>query len=381
MIPAEVFCARLAAAGYETTSGVPCSFLQGPFAILEKSAGYIPAPNEGVALSVAAGAELAGRKAAVLVQNSGVGNLLDPLTSLFMSYRLPLLLFVSLRGWPGADDDEEHHAVMGSSTRRVFEAVGLNTHLLRGDEEDLDKALSLAGDERRAGSPFVVLVPRHTVGPYPEPAGVAPDRQPSGWQRRAVLEALLPHLRDALVITTTGMISRELFGLSDQPGHFYMQGSMGQAIGLGIGAGLSRPDRRVVVLDGDGAALMQLGAMALAGEVRPANLLHVILDNGVYDSTGGQRTRTHAVNWAKLAREMGYRTGHRCHDAATVHRAMSAVAGTAGPHLIGISMAPGGATTPPRISNSWRNAEIAERFAAAAAAPPTYQRATERATS
>jgi phosphonopyruvate decarboxylase len=371
VIPAEAFCARLADAGYHTTSGVPCSWLQGPFAILERTPGYLAAPNEGIALSVAAGAELAGRPAAVLAQNSGVGNLLDPLTSLFMSYRLPLLLFVSLRGYPDAADDEEHHTVMGSSTRRIFEAVGLTTHELRGDEQDLDKALSRAADERRAGSPLVVLVPRHTVGPHPAsgPTAAPVAARPPAWQRRAALEALLPHLRNTLIITTTGMISRELYGLADRPEHFYMQGSMGQAIGLGIGAATARPARRVVVLDGDGAALMQMGGMALAGEAAPANLLHVILDNGVYDSTGGQRTRNHQVDWAKLAAGLGYRSGHQCQDASSLREAVRAVEGTDGPHLIGISISPGGAAVPPRISQSWTNAQIARRFTAAATAP------------
>lgn len=362
MIGAEAFCYRLAEAGYRAVSGVPCSFLAGPLAVLERTAGYVAAPNEGVALAVAAGSELTGRKSAVIVQNSGVGNLLDPLTSLFMSYRIPLLLFVSLRGWPDARDDEEHHTVMGAATQKVFETVGARTHLLEPSDEGLDDALALAEAERQSSAPLVVLVPRHTVGPATASDAAVDGARDPLWRREEVIRTLGPYLGDALVITTTGMISRELFGYADRPEHFYMQGSMGQAIGLGIGAARSWPDRRVVVLDGDGAALMQLGGMALAGETGLPNLVHVVLDNAVYDSTGGQRTRARAVSWRDLGRSLGYRTSAQCRDPRSLRMALNATTGTPGPHLVAITIDPGGAGVPPRISGAWRNPQITNRF-------------------
>lgn len=381
MISAEAFVDHLTDYGYHTITGVPCSTLQGPFAILQRSSGYFAAPNEGIALAVAAGAELTGTKAAVIVQNSGLGNLLDPLTSLFMSYRVPLLLFVSLRGWPNAEDDEEHHAVMGASTERVFDAIGLRTHLLQSTEDGLRDALRHAADERESGTPCVVLVPPHTVGSA-RGAEIDPERSArSGtrWQREDAVRALMPYLAQSLVFTTTGMISRELFGLMDRPEHFYMQGSMGQAIGLGIGASISRPDRRVVVLDGDGATLMQLGGVALAGEVRPANLTHILFDNGVYDSTGGQRTRAHDVDWGELAMTLGYQTGVTCAERMSLRRALSGIEGFPGPHLVAVSIAPGARTLPPRISSSWRNYQIADRFQAVATGPRTDVQSTPTA--
>jgi phosphonopyruvate decarboxylase len=131
------------------------------------------------------------------------------------------------------------------------------------------------------------------------------------------------------------MISRELFGAHDSAAKFYMQGSMGHAIGLGLGTALARPDTQVIVLDGDGSALMHLGGLALVGERRPANLMHVILDNGTYDSTGGQPTRREAMPWDRLAHAVGYGTAAVCDTAEGIHDRMAVTIGEPGPHLLG----------------------------------------------
>ena len=122
---------------------------------------------------------------------------------------------------------------------------------------------------------------------------------------------------------TTGYISRELYGLADRPANFYMQGSMGHALALGLGAALARPQRRVVVLDGDGAVLMHLGTCATVGGIAPPNLVHVVLDNGTYESTGGQRTTSSTVDWSALGAAAGYRSAVVCDDAASLRPAPS----------------------------------------------------------
>ncbi|MCX5146388.1 phosphonopyruvate decarboxylase [Streptomyces sp. NBC_00320] len=363
MISAEFFCAELDRRGYGFFSGVPCSFLKGPFALLEQRGSYVPAPNEGIALSMAAGAELGGTKAVVLAQNSGLGNLLDPLTSLTMAYEIPLLLFVSLRGWPNAEDDEPHHAAMGAGTIGVLESVGVAHGILDPAEESLGGLLDRAEEARRENRSFVVLVPAKTVGAHPVPAA-ASDAQ---MDRREAVSAIAGHLGDALVYSTTGMISRELFGIVDNPRNFYMQGSMGHAIGLGLGTALNRPDQQVVVIDGDGAAVMHLGGLALVGERRPANLTHFVLDNGAYDSTGGQRTRDVAMRWDELALAAGYRTGRVCRTAKEVTAHLAEIEGVPGPHLVALHIGRGGAT-PARVTSAHTNAEVRVRFQAAAIA-------------
>ncbi|MFE5772421.1 phosphonopyruvate decarboxylase [Streptomyces sp. NPDC056485] len=361
MIGAEFFCAELDRRGYGFFSGVPCSFLKGPFALLERRESYVPAPNEGIALSMAAGAELAGTRAAVLAQNSGLGNLLDPLTSLTMAYEIPLLLFVSLRGWPDAEDDEPHHAAMGAGTIGVLEALGVAHGILEPAGESLGGLLDRAERARRERRSFVVLVPADTVGALPVPA-VPPD---AGMDRRAAVSLIAGHLGDALVYSTTGMISRELFGIVDDPRNFYMQGSMGHAVGLGLGTAINRPGREVVVIDGDGAAVMHLGGLALVGERRPPNLTHFVLDNGAYDSTGGQRTRATAMRWDELALAAGYRTGRVCRTAEEVTAHLGEIKGRPGPHLVALHIGRGG-PTPPRVTSAHTNAEVRARFQAAA---------------
>ncbi|MFJ4655855.1 phosphonopyruvate decarboxylase [Nocardia sp. NPDC088792] len=357
MIDAEFVCDALDRRDFGFFSGVPCSFLKGPFALLEKRDTYVPAPNEGIALSMAAGAELTGTRAVVLAQNSGLGNLLDPLTSLTMAYEIPLLLFISLRGWPSAEDDEPHHAAMGAGTIGVLEAIDVAHGILGPDESSLTELLDLAETERRQNRSFVILVPAKTIGTYQTPPAV--DR--NELSRKDAVAALAEHLGDALVYSTTGMISRELFGASDNPRNFYMQGSMGHAIGLGLGTALNRPDRRIAVVDGDGAAAMHLGGLALAGERQPENLTHFVLDNGSYDSTGGQRTRDSVMQWADLALAAGYRTGQTCRTVPEIHAHLEKIADLPGPHLVAIHIGKGGAT-PPRVTSAHTNSQVRARF-------------------
>lgn len=364
MIDAEAFCRELEARGFGFFSGVPCSYLQGPFSRLEDRAGYVPAPNEGVATAMAAGAQLAGRRAALLVQNSGLGNLLDPLTSLLMPYGIPLLIVMSLRGWPCADDDEPHHEVMGRSTTALLDAIGLAHGVLEPSAVSLAAELDRADGEFRRDRGYALLVPKATLGSCPRADSAAETTM----ERRDALTAVAAHLDGALVYSTTGMISRELFGLRDDPGNFYVQGSMGHAIGLGLGTAIARPDLPVVVVDGDGSALMHLGGLALVGDRRPANLTHLVLDNGAFDSTGGQRTRDHPVAWDRLALSVGYRTGAVCRTVGEIHECLRRIAGAPGPHLVALCVAPGGSRTPPRVTSAHGNREIRARFQRVASA-------------
>src|SRR2546429_6450611 len=128
-----------------------------------------------------------------------------------------------------------------------------------------------------------------------------------------------------------------------------MQGSMGHALALGLGAALARPQRRVVVLDGDGAVLMHMGTTATVGGMRPANLVHVVLDNGTYESTGGQLTTSSTVDWSALGAAAGYRSTAVCADAASVRQALDAAQAAPGPHLVAGPGAPPPRGPPPPV--------------------------------
>lgn len=359
MIPAPDFVAALRKAGYRAFAGVPCSYLTGVLAALEDSDEYTAAPHEGIALAMSVGHELAGTASAIFLQNSGVGNLLDPLTSLVMSYEVPALLFVSMRGRP-AEDDEPHHAVMGRSTAAVFEAIGIETALLTGAPDELDGVLARALTLRGKRRPFVVLTTKTTFGGAPRGPAAA-DR---AFTAQQVVRRILREPGSPVLVSTTGMISRELYAQGDRDRCFYMQGSMGHAISIGVGYARSDPRSRVVVLDGDGSVLMHLGASALAAGLAPPNLVHVVLDNAAYDSTGGQRAPRTALDWDVMGSSLGYRSCRTCPDEQALNAALDATRSARGPHLI---MAPVGRHRPglPRVSEQWTNPEIFSRARAA----------------
>ena len=153
--------------------------------------------------------------------------------------------------------------------------------------------------------------------------------------RYRAIEKILAHVRPAdLVLSTTGMISREVFFTEDRPGNFYMIGSMGLLSSFGLGLALMAPEQRVFVLEGDGSALMSLGALPLIAGENPSNLVHFILDNESYESTGGQPTISSKVDLAEVAKSCGYRQVARVDDMEDLEGALLGVAGVPGPHLI-----------------------------------------------
>lgn len=361
MISAQDFCDALADRGFTTASGVPCSHFGGPIAHLSGQPGrYVPAPNEGSAMAVAAGAALAGQRSYVMLQNSGLGNLINPLTSLVMTYRLPILTFASLRGWPDPADDEPQHAVMGPATHALIDALGLPHYTLHaGDGPDrfneiLEAAEKDLAEER---APFV-LVERGAIGKADSPAGDPPRGIPAGTAIRVIADTV----PEASLVATTGYTGRDLFAVADRPGNFYMQGSMGHASSLGLGVALAHPDRTVIVLDGDGAALMHLGALSMIGHEAPANLVHVILDNRMHESTGGQSTTSASISFPKTALAAGYVSAVQCESEAEVRTAVLAAGSAAGPHLISVRTLPRTGAIPPRATNALSPEGIRDRF-------------------
>ncbi|TDC65376.1 phosphonopyruvate decarboxylase [Micromonospora sp. KC207] len=365
MISAGEFCGELRRRRVGFVTGVPCSYFNGPIALLERQpSGYVAAANEGAALAMAAGAELRGVRSAVLVQNSGFGNLVNPLTSLLDVFAVPVLVFMSLRGWPDPDGDEPQHAVMGRTGHALLDVLGVPHWTLRPTVDSLRDLLDRADNARQQGRAAWILVPKGSVGEAPGEPGPEP-----AFRRREALAALLPHVEHDIVYATTGFISRELSGLADRPLNFYVAGSMGHALALGLGTALHEPRRRVIVLDGDGAALMHLGTAATVGAYAPPNLLHVVLDNHSYESTGAQRTTSASMRWTDLGRGLGYRTVAECSDGDAVRGTLRAIAAQDGPHLVVVHIGADRATTPPRVTRLGTPPELAARFRAAVAEP------------
>jgi len=233
---------------------------------------------------------------------------------------------MSLRGWPDPGADEPQHAVIGSKGQAILDVLGLPYWFLEPSAEHLATVRRAAMDKT---GPAFVLVPKGTIAPAP--AGTAPG---PAFGRSHAIAALRPYLAGALVLATTGYIGRELYGQADADTNFYMQGSMGRALALGLGTALGTPDRRVVVIDGDGAVLMHQGTCVTVGAAAPATLTHTILDNGTYESTGGQATASGRMDWVRMGAAAGYRSSTVCASAAALAEALRAIAGRPGPHLV-----------------------------------------------
>jgi phosphonopyruvate decarboxylase len=339
-------CQTLIDRRYELAVGVPCGYLADLITRLDNAGLYLAAPNEGSAAAIAAGAYLGGHRSVVILQNSGLGNLINPLTSLLIPFQIPILFFVSLRGWPDPEDDEPQHAVMGRSTHALLDACGVPHWTLGVDRESQREAFELADKAVEGEESAFLLVPRDVLGRPTH--GSCPAAR---WTRREALDLLLPHLEEALIVATTGFTSRSLFALDDRIKSFYMQGSMGHAMAMGLGVSMAAPEEKVVVLDGDGAAMMHMGTMATIGQVAPPQLLHVVIDNGSYESTGGQPTPTRHVDWVHLAEALGYAHGQVVEDSAGLERAFTAMAQRRGPHLLVLSVDADAGVVPPRASS------------------------------
>lgn len=365
MIPNDNFCRALADHQVEFVAGVPCSYFSGPIERLTREGRYLAAANEGAALAAAAGAAAASRGSAVIAQNSGLGNLVNPLTSLTETYGIPVLVFMSLRGWPDPDQDEPQHRIMGGSTHRILDAVGVPHITVPATATDLGPVLDEAAEHLGARRSVFVLAQKGAIAQY-RPADTGPEA--AGVRRVEVLQALEPLLRRAAVVSTTGYTSRELYGVTHSPDHFYMQGSMGHAAAFGLGVALQSPHLPVVVLDGDGGAIMHLGTMSSVGAAAPDNLVHVVFDNGSYESTGGQATTARTTDFAGVARAAGYASARLCRTAEETSATVAIAMKGGGPHLVVVRVAGTGSSAFPRATAAMTTADIRDGFAGRVAA-------------
>lgn len=322
MIEGQDFVDVAREAGYTTYTGVPCSFLTPfiNFVINDERLSYISSANEGDAVATASGAAVGGQRSIVMIQNSGLGNTVSPLTSLNYVFRIPLLLICTHRGAPDLKDEPQHE-LMGRITGSLLETMEIPWEPFPIEPG----AIRAAWDRARAfieckERPYVFVMRRGTVAAHaldPQrkpPRATAPGthvemvREQPRPSRSEVLHRVLERTpaEGTVIIATTGYTGRELYALGDRPNQLYMVGSMGCASSFGLGLALARPDLRVIILDGDGAALMRMGNLATIGAYGGPNLIHIVLDNEAHDSTGAQATVSASVSFAKIAQACGY---------------------------------------------------------------------------
>ncbi|AWN16353.1 phosphonopyruvate decarboxylase [Salinisphaera sp. LB1] len=354
-LQANDFIDRAAEYGYDFYAGVPCSFLTPLIntVIDNDRLTYVSAANEGDAVALAAGRALAGKRAVAMMQNSGLGNAVSPLTSLTWVFRLPILLIVTWRGAPGVADAPQHE-LMGRITTDLLDSMELPWALFPDDAGAVPETLARAeAHMNETGRPYVLVMNEDKVAPAElasqdsptQSRGAitfrpAPPKTPSVSRRDA-----LAHLVDrtdparSVIIAATGFTGRELYAIADRPNHFYMVGSMGCAPLLGLGLAMARPDLDVIVVDGDGSALMRLGAMATLAAYGPTNLHHLLLDNGMHESTGGQATVSSGLSFAAIAAAAGYRTTYEGHERTVIDQMLAG--SSQGPAFSHLHIAPG----------------------------------------
>jgi phosphonopyruvate decarboxylase len=303
-------------------AGVPDSLLSSLCACLDDKlprSRHIVADNEGGAVALAAGHYLAtGQPAAVYMQNSGIGNAVNPLLSLCdpLVFGLPLLMLIGWRGEPEVHD-EPQHLKQGSVTLPLLEAMQIRYAIHPDSHENacavVEEALQYM-EEKKA--PFALVVKRNTFGK----GGVLGVGDVSSMSREEAIDAVLDALSEEdVLVSTTGMISRELFDLREKKGQrhagdFLCVGSMGHASRMAAVIALEKRKARVVCLDGDGAVLMHMGALAIIGSMKLPNFVHIVLNNGAHDSVGGQPTVAHSVNLCAVAAACGYKRTLRIED-------------------------------------------------------------------
>lgn len=314
MIQPQEFVDALQTAGVGLFTGVPDSLLKSFCAYVTDHCGeeHVIAANEGGAVGLAVGHYLAtGRTALVYMQNSGQGNAVNPLASLADPdvYSIPMVLLVGWRGEPGVKD-EPQHVKQGKITLSLFETMGIPATVVpdAGWQEVVSAAVGQAVRESR---PVALIVRKGLFDEYK-----LLDKKPdvSDLPRERAIEQILDRLpSDAVVVSTTGMISRELYEtrLRRGEGHerdFLTVGSMGHALMIAVGIAKAQPNRKVVCLDGDGASIMQMGNMAIAGQSGCGNLTHLVLNNAAHDSVGGQPTVGGLIDLTAVAEACGYNT-------------------------------------------------------------------------
>ena len=317
MIRPKYFVESLAKAGIDFFAGVPDSLLKNICAYLTDNspkAKNIITANEGAAVGLAAGHYLAsGQIPVVYMQNSGLGNTVNPLMSLTDEevYNIPVLLLVGWRGEPGKHD-EPQHVKQGKVTIPLLDAMGIKNVVMATEEEALEKQLCegivYMKETKRA---FAFVIQKGTFDDYKLQNVASSSLSMSREEAIQLVAGCIE--KEAVIVSTTGMISRELFEYRANHGmghdrDFLTVGSMGHASQIAVGIALEQPERPVYCFDGDGATIMHMGSLGIVGDMQPKHYTHVVFNNGAHDSVGGQPTIGLRIDLPAIATACGYQS-------------------------------------------------------------------------
>ena len=308
------FYDQLASHGVEFFTGVPDSLLKefclciDDFIPRDK---HIITANEGNAVALAAGYYLAQKSLPlVYMQNSGLGNAVNPLLSLCDPdvYSIPMLVMIGWRGEPGVKD-EPQHAKQGKVQLKLLESMDIPYEILSKDDDQFEmKISSIIETVKNRCRPAVLLIKRGTFEKYSKETQIIEHQR---MLREAALEIVLENLDDnVIIISTTGKTSREIFEIRERKDQSHRQdfltvGSMGHCSSIALGIALAKPHRQVVCIDGDGAMLMHLGSLTSIASLKPKNFRHILMNNEVHESVGGQDTAAKHVDMSAIVAAVG----------------------------------------------------------------------------
>lgn len=350
MISSKFFIDSLCSMQMDFFTGVPDSLLKNVCAYITDhfvTERNVIAANEGAAVGLAAGYYLATKKIPVVyMQNSGLGNAVNPLMSLTDKevYNIPLLLLVGWRGKPGVKD-EPQHIKQGKVTLPLLEAMGIKYAIMSQNETEFLSQLNYANFYmNETHEPFAFVIPKGTFEEY--------KLQQDGevilpLKREAAIQLIASSLsKEDIIVSTTGMISRELFeyrtsAFMEHEKDFLTVGSMGHASQIALGIALEKKKCKVFCFDGDGSTLMHMGSLAIIGSLHPDNYVHVIFNNGAHDSVGGQPTVAFNIDLCKIAQACGYEAALSVSDSDSLCEALKRITYMHGPILLEVKVRKG----------------------------------------
>lgn len=350
MISPKFFIDKLETLGIDFYAGVPDSLLKNICAYISDNLDErhnIITANEGGAVGLAAGYHLAtGKIGCVYMQNSGEGNIINPLASLTDKevYNIPLLLLIGWRGRPGVHD-EPQHVKQGKITTGLLNTMGINYDVLSKDEDkaakQMEHAVSLIQSTNEV---YALVIEKDTFESY---TLQREEKNSLSLSREEAIQtvAAATDVKDAIV-GTTGMISRELFEYREKmhEGHerdFLTVGAMGHASQIALGVAMEQPERTIWCFDGDGACIMHMGAMAIVASKNPKNYVHVVFNNGAHDSVGGQPTVGLKINIPAIAKAVGYKAVYSVDDKGALEKVLNEIKEMDGPILLEIKVKKG----------------------------------------
>lgn len=312
----ETFIEELKQAQIHTIAGVPDSLLSQFCDYLNQEGKqefqhFVPA-NEGAAVGIAAGSYIAtGCPSLVYMQNSGIGNTINPIASLLHKdvYEIPMLFVIGWRGEPGKHD-EPQHVYQGKITCQLCTDMEIPYQIIdeKTTKQELQDLFVQVKETFAKKQQFAIIVRKNT---FEKRSGSTYQNDYAMIREDAIATILKAVDPNAAIVSTTGKISREVYEQSDALFHthercFLTVGSMGHASMLAFGMAKQWKDKNIVCIDGDGAALMHMGALAFLGNQAPENLLHVVLNNEAHESVGGMPTGAPSISYADVAKSCGY---------------------------------------------------------------------------